>query len=1050
MRPRLPVRTFMLCVAMLTIVPAQAPAALQVKEFTATTTTKPVDWATFLVHGSANFPPPGGFTPGDLSDDDPAAIPAQNAAGAHPALNLKIALCDPGPSSVISGCTEAEFRDDARDFGLTLAPGLLGNPETIPRCSDAAFMQGGRKLPPPADQCPANTRVGWTAAVATLKLPEGCVVAPPAAPADCLGGIRNTGVGYIYNLTPHGDEVARLGASVEAASGNADTFKIPSLITIVRDGSGQLRVRANTQLPMNATVNGQSGGFNGRGLKVEEIYISLFATKVGDASVPFMVNPTSCHAPAEFDTDFDSYRSPLTASASTSLQMSGCDAVPFDPAIEVANDDDAAGAPSGYDVSLTVPGDELPVRQSHLRRAEVRLPVGVGLSPGAAKHLAACTDAEFGLDNRERVDCPARSKIGDVEVETPYLDAVGSTPSLDTLGGSLYFGEPLPNDRWRLFMTIDDAGLLVKLRGSASIDETTGQITTVFDDLPQLPFTRFNLHLNGGDEAILTNPSGCGSHTTTADLTPWSSATETPKPVAGDFTTSACPAQRTFDPAFTATTSNAQAGADTDSRFSIEFGDRQQLMQGLNISLPAGLAGSLAAVPLCGADAARLGTCGEQSRIGSLATAAGSGGSPLRLPGELYLTEPLASGDVAGIAAVIPARVGPIDLGSVNVLSHVRLRPGDVGIDVRSEPIPHIFGGIPLRVRKIDIDVTREGFMVNPTGCDPRPFGAQISSYEGAAAARTAPFSAIGCDRLNFSPRLRLIAKARGQTSRFSHPGLQAIVTQPSGDANIRKAEVMLPQVLRPETVQFNKPGALCQADQLAVGACPPLSQAGTATAYSPLLPEPLSGPVHLVQHPGNPIPRLAVLLQGLASVHLDATNSIVGVRTLNVFDPVPDLPVTSFQLDIAGGSNGILKNFADLCGKPDHADATFTGQNGAAHVSKPMLEVEGCDRARATVTLARRVLKMSRKGLVPVRLRCSAACKGRLTLRTRSDGRLGSRGFALDRAGTARLSVRLNKRSRRVVNRRRALAAKAVLSVDGQTQRSTSITVKAVSRTRK
>ena len=60
----------------------------------------------------------------------------------------------------------------------------------------------------------------------------------------------------------------------------------------------------------------------------------------------------------------------------------------------------------------------------------------------------------------------------------------------------------------------------MKLDGESFPDDDTGQITTVFDDLPMLPFEKFTISLKGGDHAVLVNPPDCGQHTLTSTLTP--------------------------------------------------------------------------------------------------------------------------------------------------------------------------------------------------------------------------------------------------------------------------------------------------------------------------------------------------------------------------------------------------------------------------------------------------------------------------------------------------------------------------------------------------
>ena len=63
---------------------------------------------------------------------------------------------------------------------------------------------------------------------------------------------------------------------------------------------------------------------------------------------------------------------------------------------------------------------------------------------------------------------------------------------------------------------VDGSGVLVKLAGDVRLDPATGQITTVFDNLPQVPFTSFALSFQGGPRAVLSNPTTCGEKALTA------------------------------------------------------------------------------------------------------------------------------------------------------------------------------------------------------------------------------------------------------------------------------------------------------------------------------------------------------------------------------------------------------------------------------------------------------------------------------------------------------------------------------------------------------
>ena len=55
--------------------------------------------------------------------------------------------------------------------------------------------------------------------------------------------------------------------------------------------------------------------------------------------------------------------------------------------------------------------------------------------------------------------------------------------------------------------------MLVKLPGDVKLDPATGQITTIFDNLPQVPFTSFALSFQGGSHAVLANPARAAPRT---------------------------------------------------------------------------------------------------------------------------------------------------------------------------------------------------------------------------------------------------------------------------------------------------------------------------------------------------------------------------------------------------------------------------------------------------------------------------------------------------------------------------------------------------------
>jgi hypothetical protein len=392
----------------------------------------------------------------------------------------------------------------------------------------------------------------------------------------------------------------------------------------------------------------------------------------------------------------------------------------------------------------------------------------------------------------------------------------------------------------------------------------------------------------------------------------------------------------------------------------------------------------------------------------------------------------------------VPAKVGPIDLGQVVLMTRISLRESDQGLEVVSTEIPTVLEGVPLPIKRVEILVDRPGFFLNPTGCEPRTLTATFFGDEGGSSSSSIALDATQCAELPFGPDLRLIAGAAGQTDQFDHPPFQAIVTQEAGEADITNARVVLPAILRPNVPFFNEPGALCNDAQAATDTCPAKSRVGNARAYSPLLPYPLAGPVHIVQEIGNVLPKVYVYLRGPTGLEvlLKARNSFLGGRRIiNTFEAVPDLPQSYFELNLNGGQNGILNNFEDLCQASEtdrEFDATFTAHSGKRVTTKPHLEIRGCEESDLrAASLFGGTVRVSKSGRASIRVRCKRTkrCTGRLTVR-------GKRATAAGRVRvsgkkTRRVRVKFSKSEVRRIRKARRMGANLQLRIgDANTAR--------------
>jgi hypothetical protein len=832
------------------------------------------------------------ISPGSTCD---GSAPVNAPAGSHSDLCVSF--------DVSSGT------DDLRGLTLHLAPGLLGNPTAAAKCPQATFEAGG---------CNATQQVGQVAATAQSIVS-----------LDLNGAV--------YNLQPNADEPARLGIYINPIPGVVSPIHVQSSVRTRLTDYG-LDSITRDDLPRTATVL----GLLDTPITVTHMALTLWGNAAGHSlSGPFVTVPTSCQ-PATTTIDARAYDG-AGGIASDTFTPTDCAHVPFTPSLVVGPAQVPSDTPGDASATLKVPeanGDNRV--QANVKRVELLLPNGLVLSPGLANGLTDCTEAQFGLKEDRAPACPASSEIGDVEFVTPLIG---------TLTGKVYFGTPTPTAKLRNFVSVEDPRLRVKLIGDVTADPVTGQVKNVFPDSPQVPFTEFRFHYKGGPNAVLSSPSTCGTYTAVATMTPFSGgAAAAPS---ATFDTIDCP-PFAFTPTLGVASSTTAAGADTALTVSIDRPDRQARLLRSTISLPPGLAGRLGAVPACAVAQARAAACSESSRVGSAQVVVGNGSAPLTLGARVYLT-PGFDGSVAGLAIVVPAKVGPIDLGTVVTMAKLRLRPNDAGIDVETEDLPQIVDGIPTPYRSIRLTIDRPGFMLNPTSCAAQTVHGAFTAAGGEQATADTSYQATSCNRLPYAPKLAATIGTAGQTAKGVKPQLTTVVTQGAGEANSRHVEVTLPDGLGANPAGLAR---ACPVEQLDANACPPSAVVGSVRADTPLLPAPLQGPVLIVKPKGGVLPELSLELRGPINLRLRAT---VGFgphgRLKTIFDGIPDVPLSRLALTLSGGKDGILTSGRDLCGASAPTfDALFRSHGGAERTSTVNAKVPcgaaSSNRLRATATL--------------------------------------------------------------------------------------------------
>jgi hypothetical protein len=831
-----------------------------------------------------------------------------------------------------------------------IPPGLVGNPQAVAQCTEAqlAVSTGGNQF----TDCPPESQVGNVIVtfVGLFVPPGNPNVAPPTA---------------LYNMkTPPGSP---------AVFG----FNIQNNIVHI-----YANLRTGADYGVNTTALNAP-----QALSIEGVKVTLWGTpadsshdseRLNDLPLPpsspvkpFIALPTSCAGEVETFLDVTSWEGGFDGGSFLSPGGEGCASVPFAPTLTARPTTNVADAPSGLDVDIHIPqgdGFDDPDGRvaAHLKKAVVALPEGLVVNPSGANGLGACSPAQIGLTSAPgqapatytptEASCPDASRVADVEATTPLLD--------HPVKGSIYIATPHQNpfgSLLALYLYLEDpeSGTIVKLAGEVTPDPLTGQITSTFDQNPQLPVEDIALDFKAGAHAPLRTPPTCGSYKTEATLTPWSapdapsvSATDAwaiaQGPGGGACATSA--EQLPHAPSFDAGTVSPVSKSFSPFVLHLRREDGSQAFSALEVTLPQGMTGKLAGTALCpegtlAAARSKSGqaeqaspSCPPDSRVGVVRAAAGAGPAPFHAPGTAYLAGPY-KGAPLSLAVITPAVAGPFDLGTIVVRSALRIDPRTAQITAITDPIPQILEGIPLDVRAIDLVLDRPDFTLTGTSCDPMAVEGRLASALGRLASLSSRFQLAECTRLGFKPKLSL--RLRGGTHRAAHPVLTTTLRPRPGDANIASLSVKLPRSAFLDQAHI---GTVCTRVQWAADQCPARSIYGTISATTPLLDYPLSGNVYL-RSSDNLLPDLVPDLRGPAHQPLriesaGRTDSVRGALR-NSFDFIPDAPISRVTLRLFGGNRGLIVNSRDLCRSPNRATVRYTAHNGLTYVDHPELRAK-------------------------------------------------------------------------------------------------------------
>jgi hypothetical protein len=944
-------------------------------------------------------------------------------AGSHPyslttTFVLNQPLCE-GELCIAQG--------DLKDVRAELPPGFVGDPNATPKCSYQTFstaFEGGK-----TGYCPNETAVGVATTYldsfeANSYIPPRFV--PTTDPVYNL--VPPPGVAAEFGFVVAGSVPVLLQTGVRTGGDYGLTTTVPNISQAITVQASKVTIWGVPASPAHNPIRGTceqqiSGGGKpleavGRGLREGEdelegpVYYpgeNHFSQGLPESEgncpsnapqIPLLTNPTSCGTPRTATLGVDSWEEPgKFHSLSASLPpLSGCEKLDFSPTISVKPDGEAGSTPTGLNVGVHVPQEatENPVgdAEADVKNTTVTLPAGMQLSPSAADGLQACSIAQVGFERYEELDhsgtqtaifkpkvynpatekeeatlCPDASKVASVKIKTPLLE--------DELEGSVFLAAPqnfigLPENPFSslfaLYLVAEEPerGVLVKVAGKVTPNPETGQLTTTFENTPQLPYSDLKLEFYGTDRAPLATPSYCGTYDSAASLEPWS-ATPAVNPLAEFNITSgpngsSCtyPGQALpFAPSLASDTTVTNAGAFTPLDTTLTREDGQQSIQQVTLHYPEGLTGLVSGVALCGEAQANAGTCGPASEIGETIVSVGQGNDPFSVTGgKVYLTGPY-EGAPFGLSIENPAKAGPFYLEEgrpVVVRAKIEINPLTAALTVttntaaQGHAIPTILDGIPLQIKHVAVNITRPGFTINPTSCSKAQVTGTVASAEGASAPVSIPFQVGECRSLAFAPKLATTTS--GKTSKADGASLSFKFTNPSTpqgtQANFAKFKVDLPRALPSRLKTLQK---ACTAKQFETNpsGCPAASVVGHMVVHTPLVPVPLEGPLYFVSHGGEAFPSLEVVLQGYG-----VTADLVGTTyispagiTSSTFNAIPDIPFSSAEVTLPEGPYSALAANGNLCTQKLVMPTAFVGQNGAEIHENTDISATGCAKVK-------------------------------------------------------------------------------------------------------
>lgn len=448
--------------------------------------------------------------------------------GAHSDLTVQHTYTYNGVPSGVA----ANSGDDLRQWVLDTPAGFYGNPRAIPesqKCTQDQKNSYAKNNPLPGvagypgTQCAATSQVGTatltlgvdasgaTAAALPGKIylvqsasplqevpttlftvftTNHPVLCPSPAPGCITAGLSTTQIAPVtsgpqgdYRLRSVSEEISRVDLS--AALGQpvewTTTGHIKGITQILwgdlsehigttgATPTGPFQTTPNTCGPWKSTLSSRTYGSIGPyGSETSVPNTSQTETLEGTAT------------PGGGDTDGQTYAQ--FASPDTTPDCSGAKP-PLTQTTSASLTSNDRGAYPGLNVAISNPN---PQEVDRAKKLVTTLPASVSVNVNALGNI--CQDSDLAADT-----CPAASQVGTAQVGSPLLSAVQQ--------GRVYMTKGTTPGLPYLSIWVDGA---FKFRIDATtkfVGSSFNQIETTFDNLPELPFDKFDVSITGGNSA---------------------------------------------------------------------------------------------------------------------------------------------------------------------------------------------------------------------------------------------------------------------------------------------------------------------------------------------------------------------------------------------------------------------------------------------------------------------------------------------------------------------------------------------------------------------